>query len=83
LSCVVGLPDRHYGQIVAAYVALRDGVSPRPTADELRRFVADRIAAYKVPERITIMEELPLNSTGKVDRKKLHALVCVEQSGPH
>jgi non-ribosomal peptide synthetase component E (peptide arylation enzyme) len=37
--------------------------------------VAERLAAYKVPERITIMRELPLNSTGKVDRKKLHALV--------
>jgi acyl-CoA synthetase (AMP-forming)/AMP-acid ligase II len=81
LSCVVGLPDKHYGQSVAAYVALRDDAAPRPTADELRRFVADRIAAYKVPERITIMPEMPLNSTGKVDRKKLHALVLAEHPG--
>jgi acyl-CoA synthetase (AMP-forming)/AMP-acid ligase II len=80
LSCVVGLPDKHYGQIVTAYVALRDGVSPRPTPDELRRFVADRIAAYKVPERITIMKEMPLNATGKVDRKKLHSLVLGQPS---
>jgi non-ribosomal peptide synthetase component E (peptide arylation enzyme) len=36
--------------------------------------VAGRISA-NVPERITVMRELPLNSTGKVDRKKLHALV--------
>jgi acyl-CoA synthetase (AMP-forming)/AMP-acid ligase II len=81
LSCVVGLPDQHYGQTVAAYVALREGASPRPTADDLRRFVADRIAAYKVPQRITIVAEMPLNATGKVDRKKLHALVLAGHGG--
>jgi acyl-CoA synthetase (AMP-forming)/AMP-acid ligase II len=78
LSCVVGLPDRHLGQVVAAYVALRLDVSPRPTAEELRQFVAQRIAAYKVPEHITIMEELPLSPTGKVDRKRLHAKVLTQ-----
>jgi acyl-CoA synthetase (AMP-forming)/AMP-acid ligase II len=75
LSCVVGLPDEHYGQIVAAFVALHADASPPPTPDELRRFVADRIAGYKVPERIVILPEMPLTSTGKVDRKKLHAQV--------
>jgi acyl-CoA synthetase (AMP-forming)/AMP-acid ligase II len=75
LSCVVGLPDQHLGEIVAAYVSLRDGIAVPPTPDELRQFVAERLAAYKVPERITILRELPLNPSGKVDRKKLHALV--------
>jgi acyl-CoA synthetase (AMP-forming)/AMP-acid ligase II len=75
LSCVVGVPDRRLGQTAAAYVALRSDVSPKPTAEELRQYVADRIAAYKVPERITIREELPLSPTGKVDRKRLHAEV--------
>lgn len=75
LSCVVGVPDKHFGEIVAAYVALREDASPKPTAEELRQFVAGRIAAYKVPERITLMDHLPLNATGKVDRKRLHALV--------
>jgi acyl-CoA synthetase (AMP-forming)/AMP-acid ligase II len=75
LSCVVGVPDKHYGEIVAAFVSLRPDVSPWPTPEELRQFVAGRIAAYMVPERITFMDELPLNATGKVDRKKLHALV--------
>jgi acyl-CoA synthetase (AMP-forming)/AMP-acid ligase II len=71
---VVGLPDRHLGQVVAAYVSLRGGTTGPPTAAQLRRFVAERLAAYKVPERITILCELPLNPTGKVDRQKLHAL---------
>jgi acyl-CoA synthetase (AMP-forming)/AMP-acid ligase II len=59
--------------VVAAYVALREDVSPPPTAEELRAFVAERLAAYKVPERVTLVKELPFNSTGKVDRRKLHA----------
>jgi acyl-CoA synthetase (AMP-forming)/AMP-acid ligase II len=75
LSCVVGMPDQHLGEVVVAYVSLRDGVAAAPTAEELRRFVAGRLAAYKVPERVTILPELPLNATGKVDRKRLHAQV--------
>jgi acyl-CoA synthetase (AMP-forming)/AMP-acid ligase II len=82
LSCVVGVPDPHLGEIVAAYVALRGDVTPSPTATELRQFVAGRIAAYKVPERITILDELPLNSTGKVDRKKLHSQILTERPQP-
>ena len=50
-----------------------------PSAEELRRFVAERLAAYKVPEVITVMKDLPLNASGKVDRQQLHRLV--EQGG--
>jgi acyl-CoA synthetase (AMP-forming)/AMP-acid ligase II len=73
LSCVVGVPDKHYGAIVAAYVELRPDATEQPTAEELRTFVAGRIAAYKVPERMKIVEAMPLNPSGKVDRKTLHA----------
>ncbi len=80
LSGVLGKPDAHFGQIVVAYVQLRDEAAQKPTIDELRQFVASRIAAYKVPEQIHIIDRLPLNSTGKVDRKQLHALVQQEAS---
>lgn len=80
LSCVVGAPDKHLGEIVTAYVSLRHDVHPAPSPKELRAFVAERIAAYKVPEKITILDELPLNATGKVDRKKLHAQIAGERS---
>lgn len=75
LSCVVGVPDAHLGERVAAYVAYRADIKKKPSAEELRRFVAERIAAYKVPELITVMKDMPLNASGKVDRKKLHQLV--------
>jgi acyl-CoA synthetase (AMP-forming)/AMP-acid ligase II len=81
LSCVVGKPDPHFRESVAAFVALRSDVEQKPSAEELRQFVADRLAAYKVPEQITIMPALPLNSTGKVDRKKLHAQVRGQTGG--
>ena len=44
LACVVGAPDPHLGQRVEAYVELEPDAAPLPTEDELRRFVADRVA---------------------------------------
>jgi acyl-CoA synthetase (AMP-forming)/AMP-acid ligase II len=82
LSCAVGLPDAHYGEVVAAYVMLREDAAPRPAPEGLRRFVAERLAAYKVPERVTIVGELPLNPTGKVDRVKVRARAIVEGAAP-
>ncbi|MFO1417971.1 MAG: AMP-binding protein [Methylotetracoccus sp.] len=68
---VVGLPDPHLGQVIVAAVML-DPDHPVPDEDELRQFTAQRIAAYKTPERFHILDELPLNPVGKVDR---HALL--------
>jgi acyl-CoA synthetase (AMP-forming)/AMP-acid ligase II len=72
---VVGLPDEHLGQIVKAYVSLKEDVAHLPTNNELRTFVASRIAAYKVPEKIEFLSDLPLNPTGKVDRNRLKRLL--------
>lgn len=74
-SGVVGMPDAKFGQIVVAYVALRTDVTPLPTPEELRAFVAEHLAAYKVPERFFILPALPLNASSKIDRKQLHARV--------
>ncbi|MFO0946710.1 MAG: class I adenylate-forming enzyme family protein [Planctomycetota bacterium] len=75
LCGVVGKPDPHFGQVVVAFVAMRDNVSNPPSAEELRQFVAARIASYKVPEQFHFLDEMPLNPTGKVDRKQLHRWV--------
>ena len=66
--CVIGLPDDYYGETVCACVIPKPG--ERPSGDELRAYLAPRIAAYKVPARIEILGEFPLNSMGKV-RKDL------------
>jgi long-chain acyl-CoA synthetase len=68
-AIVVGVPDPTLGQEVAALVVLRDGI----TADssELQAFVRDRIAAYKYPRLVVLVEELPHGPSGKVLRREI------------
>ncbi len=68
---VIGIPDEHLGQMVKAYVSLKEDVTPLPTEAELITFVASRIVAYKVPEKIEFLPDLPFNPIGKVDRNRL------------
>jgi len=73
-ACVVGLPDPVYGQAVAAAVVLKDGVTFDPGG--IRRGVADRLASYKVPSQLVVLDRLPDNaSTGKADRRAVAALI--------
>src|SRR5262249_17362982 len=62
----VGEPHALQGEQVVAFVALRGGHSAG--ADELRAFARERLADYKVPERILFLESLPKGITGKVQR---------------
>jgi long-chain acyl-CoA synthetase len=71
LACVVGLPDQHLGARVEAYVSLVEGANPVPTGEDLRVFVGHRLASYKVPEHVIVLETMPRNHTGKVDRHRL------------
>jgi acyl-CoA synthetase (AMP-forming)/AMP-acid ligase II len=66
-----GLPHAKLGEEVAAVVVLREGA----TADEreLQRFVATRVADFKVPARILFMDEIPKGATGKLQRIGLAA----------
>jgi acyl-CoA synthetase (AMP-forming)/AMP-acid ligase II len=66
---VVGAPDAEFGQVVWAYVALSPGAEVG--AAELVAWAGERIAAYKVPERIVFTAALPKGVTGKTDRKGL------------
>lgn len=72
VACVVGKPDPAWGQTVRAYVSFKEKFAP-PAARELQAFAAEHLAAYKVPEEIVILPELPLNPIGKVDRQRLAA----------
>ena len=81
LCGVVGAPDPHDGQVPVAYVALKEGCSEPPGEEPLRAFAAARLAAYKVPVRIFFLSDLPLNATGKVDRKLLEQRVPADMAG--
>ncbi|MBP7691990.1 MAG: o-succinylbenzoate--CoA ligase [Anaerolineales bacterium] len=66
---VAGRPDARWGQVPAAWVVLRAGL----TADEpeLRAFCQARLARYKVPARVTFADALPRNAAGKLLRRQL------------
>ncbi|MGH8985642.1 MAG: class I adenylate-forming enzyme family protein [Acidimicrobiia bacterium] len=75
LACVVGAPDPHLGQRVESFAELEPDASPAPTGHDLRVFVTDRIAGYKVPEHVLVLPELPRTGTGKLDRHRLETQI--------
>jgi long-chain acyl-CoA synthetase len=66
---VVGVASRMHGENVRGYVTL-DPAAPRPTMQDLIRFARERVG-YKAPEEIVVLDAMPLNATGKVDRVTL------------
>jgi 2-aminobenzoate-CoA ligase len=69
---VVGLPDEERGQVVTAFVVLKDGVVGSPgVAKELQDFVKREIAPYKYPRRVAFVDALPRTATGKLQRFRL------------
>jgi acyl-CoA synthetase (AMP-forming)/AMP-acid ligase II len=68
---VVGIPDARLGEVGAAFVVARPGSAL--TADDLLAWARDHVANYKVPRRIEIVDELPLNASGKVLKDELRA----------
>jgi acyl-CoA synthetase (AMP-forming)/AMP-acid ligase II len=76
---VVGIPDEHWGQEIAAAVVFRPGCVV-PT-EELRDWVRDRLRGAKTPALIVIRDALPQTATGKVLRRELLAdLVATERA---
>ena len=67
---VVGMPHAELGEEVGAAVALKPGASATPA--ELQQFVRDRVAAYKYPRRVWLVDTLPKGPTGKILRREVH-----------
>jgi long-chain acyl-CoA synthetase len=72
-AVVVGRPDDRLGEEVVAFVALRPGVALDSAA--LVAFAREHISANKYPREIKVVDAIPLTSVGKVDRKRVRALV--------
>jgi acyl-CoA synthetase (AMP-forming)/AMP-acid ligase II len=68
---VVGIPDRVLGEIGLAFVV--PGAGARPDLHELRAHCRAALADYKAPDRLEIIDALPLTSIGKVDKRALLA----------
>ncbi|WP_425565838.1 AMP-binding enzyme, partial [Pseudonocardia ailaonensis] len=69
-AAVVGIKHAELGEEIGAAVALKPGASA--TEDELREFVRERIAAYKYPRHVWLVESLPKGPTGKILRREVH-----------
>jgi len=66
-AAVVGSPEEEAGEVPKAFVVLRAPAS----ADELMRFVADRVAPYRKVRRLEVVEEIPKSPSGKILRRVL------------
>jgi fatty-acyl-CoA synthase len=68
-AAAIGVVDDQFGQRLRAFVVLRDGAET--TEDELKAYVRENLARYKVPREVVFLDELPRNPTGKVLKREL------------
>ncbi|HET9690352.1 MAG TPA: AMP-binding protein, partial [Acidimicrobiales bacterium] len=68
-AAVVGVPDEYRGETVKAFVSLRPGATADP--EEIVTFCRERMAAYKYPRVVEVLDELPKTTTGKILRREL------------
>ncbi len=69
---VVGIPDEKYGEIVGAFVIVDD--ESDLTEEDIRDYAITKIARYKVPKHVFLVDEFPLTASGKVQKFKLRDL---------
>ncbi|MEU3820690.1 AMP-binding protein [Streptomyces sp. NPDC030392] len=67
---VVGVPDERYGEEILACVIPRDPTDP-PTYEEVAAYCRDRLAHYKLPRRVEVLDAFPMTVSGKVRKVEL------------
>ncbi|XP_061367514.1 probable CoA ligase CCL8 [Gastrolobium bilobum] len=85
--CVLGLPDKDYGEVVGAIIVpevdvkrKRDEESkPALSLEELSTWAKDKLAPYKIPTQLFLWDSLPRNAMGKVNKKELKKLLASEK----
>ncbi|MDQ1629634.1 MAG: fatty-acyl-CoA synthase, partial [Actinomycetota bacterium] len=69
---VIGVPDEKYGEELCAWVLLRDGVEGL-SAEAVREFCNGKLAHYKVPRYVQVVEEFPMTVTGKIRKVEMRS----------
>jgi fatty-acyl-CoA synthase len=66
---VIGVPDERYGEELMAWLRLRDGASL--DAEQLREFCSGKLAHYKIPRYVHVVDEFPMTVTGKIRKVQM------------
>jgi len=69
---VIGVPDARYGEEICAWLRMRPGAPPLDAA-AIREFTADRLAHFKIPRYVHVVDEFPMTITGKVRKVDMRA----------
>ena len=75
-AAVFGVPDRHYGEQVVAWVQLKDGATLNEKA--VQEFCRGKIMDYKIPYRVKFVTEFPRTVTGKVQKFRMREMMAGE-----
>ncbi|MFJ4188574.1 AMP-binding protein [Kitasatospora sp. NPDC089509] len=70
---VIGVPDRKYGEELMAWIRMREGAEPL-TAEAVGAYCAGRLAHFKVPRYVHVVEEFPMTVTGKIRKVEMREL---------
>ncbi|UOF92364.1 AMP-binding protein [Fodinisporobacter ferrooxydans] len=70
-AAVVGVPDPYRGETVKAFVSIKDEYLGNVMAEEIKQFCKERLAAYKYPRMVEILDQIPKTTSGKFLRREL------------
>lgn len=73
-AVVCGVPDQTWGERIVAALQM-ERLSELPTLEEVQSFAGSVLARYKLPRNVVFLEELPVNSSGKIDRRAIASLL--------
>ena len=74
---VIGVPDEQYGEELCAWLRMKEGAAPL-TAEAVREFAAGKLAHYKIPRYVRVVEEFPMTVTGKVRKVEMREVTVAE-----
>ena len=69
---VIGVPDERYGEEICAWIRLKPGRDPLDV-DAVRQFAAGKLAHYKIPRYVLLVDEFPMTVTGKIRKVEMRA----------
>ncbi len=76
--CKPWVPDDRYGEEVCAWVRLKEGVDATP--EEIREYCRGRIATYKIPRYVRLVDSFPMTVTGKIQKFRMRE-ISIEELG--